>query len=967
MAYQYMKDNDVNPKDSGAYNPYHALMAKLTGKEVNRPRCKTGVNVWRKTHREEIEAELKNRLGDLKGKKDRLAAERDKIAREMFAKLDEEEQRSWKVVAMDEHSELMKEYKKDAQLANTPSTDPADHWSYGELLFHTSQDFSGYNTTSNQPLPSNSTTIRRATREQMAAVMQHFFNGDGEYTPATILLNWIKHPYGRLQCNSPLMFSTSVPYTSIKPVRPALTSFVAQIVQDKLVSEAEDAIKVSSGLHLSLSDHKTAAKKLEWTDIGSATVEHAQQIIQNHQQLTWNLFMKLAARPPRSQTGVKVVRIKRPPELAVTNVISTLNFSRSSRAKLLPLATGILYFGSSASTDLFRYCSRMAEMPSYGSIIRTMRALSEHEAAVTLEHGRNPNTIGIIRLDNNRLNIGLAATYYEINLDGVDINVFNVENKAASLAKDFRSQLTMAQLQKMINTTHLENIGVLHWIKALSDWIPELAHLKPEISLLFRTRVAKQQLKVEQSKIHPLASSSCSETMLTDFKEALQDFFAQTGQTADAFKAQLFPVGGDGLTFEKMVQLKEYLQFEENSFKSFETMEPMLEWWHTEWTNLSRLFESHWGSPLSHDPVELAYLVLDARLLDCWRLSFGTDDLLSYFKDRSLRKNLPTLEDLQVHARKLYRSYTSLRGQDKAIYGGRLMNGADSIVPQGTKSARDIPGLPTPANLKFMGDQVLGQSISFMRDAMFAREMTLAIADGDVGRVWEIIKVMLFTFAGSSHSNYMKYLLEMITKIELETDKNLRKALLQLTLVNLSGREGHWSAGDFVQEYFNRLLEAIVQRKGVEYGDKFVRQTWSRNIHHVARLKLSWFNGVGLQSRSGMHTSAKQSAEIRILLEHYKNSGLHSFYAGRTFDAEPFVDDFLKGIRKLQRGKLQKWIHKTTTSHIKTSVTRIPPLQATSETRVSSKTDSFYSVKTQDDGRTYRKINGCTGDTACLR
>ncbi|KAF8954792.1 hypothetical protein BDZ97DRAFT_1675759 [Flammula alnicola] len=111
MAYQYMKDNDLNPKDSGAYNPYHALMAKLTGKEVNRPRCKTGVN---------------NRLGDLKGKKDRLAAERDKIAREMFAKLDEEEQRSWKVVAMDEHSELMKEYKKDAQLANTPSTDPAD-------------------------------------------------------------------------------------------------------------------------------------------------------------------------------------------------------------------------------------------------------------------------------------------------------------------------------------------------------------------------------------------------------------------------------------------------------------------------------------------------------------------------------------------------------------------------------------------------------------------------------------------------------------------------------------------------------------------------------------------------------------------------------------------------------------------------------------------------------------------------
>jgi hypothetical protein len=29
-----------------------------------------------------------------------------------------------------------------------------------------------------------------------------------------------------------------------------------------------------------------------------------------------------------------------------------------------------------------------------------MRALSEHEATITLKHGWNPDTIGIIRLDN---------------------------------------------------------------------------------------------------------------------------------------------------------------------------------------------------------------------------------------------------------------------------------------------------------------------------------------------------------------------------------------------------------------------------------------------------------------------------------------------------------------------------------------------------------------------------------------
>jgi hypothetical protein len=36
-------------------------------------------------------------------------------------------------------------------------------------------------------------------------------------------------------------------------------------------------------------------------------------------------------------------------------------------------------------------------------------------------------------------------------------------------------------------------------------------------------------------------------------------------------------------------------------------MKPMLEWWHTEWTNLSRIFEAHWEDPLSNDPSTLGH------------------------------------------------------------------------------------------------------------------------------------------------------------------------------------------------------------------------------------------------------------------------------------------------------------------------------------------------------------------------
>jgi hypothetical protein len=108
-----------------------------------------------------------------------------------------------------------------------------------------------------------------------------------------------------------------------------------------------------------------------------------------------------------------------------------------------------------------------------------------------------------------------------------------------------------------------------------------------------------------------------------------------------------------------------------------------------------------------------------------------------------------------------------------------------------------------------MGDQVLARSIAFMRETMISREAMLASVEGDVGRLYKMIKVMLFTFAGSPHSNYTVYFLEMITKLEWESSPDLKSALLAISLVNLTGREGSFAAGDTIQEYFNRILEVL--------------------------------------------------------------------------------------------------------------------------------------------------------------
>jgi hypothetical protein len=110
--------------DSGTGNPYDAFLFKLSRTEPLRPRCRSAANVWRKTQRDAIEAELKRRLGDLKGKKERLAPERDKIARELFSALDAEQAR-WKAVAVAEHTASLEAHKSDMELATTLSTAPA--------------------------------------------------------------------------------------------------------------------------------------------------------------------------------------------------------------------------------------------------------------------------------------------------------------------------------------------------------------------------------------------------------------------------------------------------------------------------------------------------------------------------------------------------------------------------------------------------------------------------------------------------------------------------------------------------------------------------------------------------------------------------------------------------------------------------------------------------------------------------
>ncbi|KAJ6448275.1 hypothetical protein C8R47DRAFT_918775, partial [Mycena vitilis] len=107
----------------------------------------------------------------------------------------------------------------------------------------------------------------------------------------------------------------------------------------------------------------------------------------------------------------------------------------------------------------------------------------------------------------------------------------------------------------------------------------------------------------------------------------------------------------------------------------------------------------------------------------------------------------------------------------------------------------------------FDGDRVLSSSILFLMEYGWWTELNYAISEGDVGRMFEILKIFIFTFAGTSNRNYMRYMLELDAPLKYECFPELKLTLLNNWLFTIRGEVGNFVEGDLIQEWYNRWLE----------------------------------------------------------------------------------------------------------------------------------------------------------------
>ena len=528
--------------------------------------------------------------------------------------------------------------------------------------------------------------IKRSSSHDSAISI--LISGRAKYTVPQILEQILKYPSSTPARGSAEsrdnMYSLTKPWFSIPRIKPALTTLAISLVTEHLVTEIKTTVKSSSGLFGSVPPSRAGQRwSIGWMDISKDTPSVVQNILRARSPTILHILERLVS-PEDSEPGVEVTRKMRRPDMVSvppwvppfslliisifsktsSEILSTIAYCRTPFARLLPTARAILYFACGIQQTAFQYNSHIGLTPSWNTTVATLKRMAALNADIIRDLGRSADRAAMMRTDNiqqyvkrreqrvgrgNRMKIGMSAIITEV--EDFDPRAFDLDDKLERIRQGKRAALTTEQLVAWIDHHHMQIIGALQWVQVLVNYIPQLAKFKSEVSRHFRTKGMGGIMPLPQGRkthVYPLSTVAKNENVTTEFHDALLDFLKQLGQEDDDFVLRLLPILGDGLTYERLLQIKSYMKDQGNSLRRFEIIEPWLETWHTGWTNLSQNFETHWGDATNGDPSSLghsatkvgqkkpinlkkvdyypaaymAFLVLDVRMLDCWRCVF---------------------------------------------------------------------------------------------------------------------------------------------------------------------------------------------------------------------------------------------------------------------------------------------------------------------------------------------------------
>jgi len=112
---------------------------------------------------------------------------------------------------------------------------------------------------------------------------------------------------------------------------------------------------------------------------------------------------------------------------------------------------------------------------------------------------------------------------------------------------------------------------------------------------------------------------------------------------------------------------------------------------------------------------------------------------VKHFQTLADEDQLPSLDELEEHAVRLYSVYSTTPAYERAL---------DPFAAKAANSAFRFPLATSIVAESGAGDWALANSILLMRNGIWFLEVCHAVASGDIGRVWEVFKVSISNGAG---------------------------------------------------------------------------------------------------------------------------------------------------------------------------------------------------------------------------
>ncbi|KAJ7183811.1 hypothetical protein C8R46DRAFT_1308852, partial [Mycena filopes] len=549
---------------------------------------------------------------------------------------------------------------------------------------------------------------------------------------------------------------------------------------------------------------------------------------------------------------------------------------------------------------------------------------------------------------------GTAST--AIRLEGVRPGAFLSEPLQQAIRENRRAKLTVDQLYKDIDWAHIRGIGKGTILRIWLKYIPALAHHRPAVAETFYSRFMKHVLQLRKSFISTMRPTNIDESPTTGAAAVLLNLIAQLAIVPTMLYRWMIMICGDQLTIDRIRKIKWYTRKGDNPFEQYHWALPIIQLWHLKWNWQKCIFRLHWHQDLgkgifglrhdchllergkfNHEKCDFypAHHILEDRfeavVLDALRLlceeSTGQvngpevkllDAVQSYFNPDGHLHNcsFAQLEDL---ADLVYTRYMSNGAAEMALgHSPRPVNvygpawkgpaAASSSRPnKKQKRSRAKTGAQPARNFLDAGDQVMVTLCNFMRMTFWYLELCAATAEGDIGRVFEVIKLLRFSFWGAGSTNYGNELLELACNFLYEWSDDLRLTVLENYLVNPTGKRGYWFELDLLQEHFNFWIKALFNSKSHDFDSKHLAEAVGLNISGISSLRERFPGLFGLKKNGGKHRDVRVADDINRLGAHFREEHILVWEAGRSHPYQ-VGNEFSAGMSVLKGGQLKKFL-----------------------------------------------------------